>query len=59
MKVNWDQNVCQHAGVCVTKYPSLYKIEDGKFVITIENSSEEMIRESVEKCPSGALTIED
>ncbi len=59
MNVKWDQDVCQHAGVCVTEYPSLYKIEDGQFVITLENASEEQIRESVKRCPSGALTIED
>lgn len=59
MNVNWDENVCQHAGVCVNNYPSLYKIEDGKFVITTENATDEEIRESVEKCPSGALTIKE
>jgi uncharacterized Fe-S cluster protein YjdI len=58
MKVNWNENICQHAGVCVTKYPSLYKIEDGKFVVTTENVPEETIRESINKCPSGALTID-
>lgn len=59
MKVNWDENVCQHAGICVTQYPSLYQVKDGQFVITIENESEERVRESVARCPSGALTIED
>ncbi len=59
MKVNWDENVCQHAGVCVTNYSSLYKIEDGQFVITTENATEELIRESISNCPSGALKIED
>lgn len=59
MKVNWNANVCQHAGVCVTNYSSLYKIEDGQFVITTEHATDEQIKESVSKCPSGALTIED
>ena len=55
MKVTWDENVCQHAGICVRNYPSIYKIEDGKFVIN-EDAPEEEIRESIAKCPSGALT---
>ncbi|NQZ54259.1 MAG: (4Fe-4S)-binding protein [Piscirickettsiaceae bacterium] len=59
MKVNWDENVCQHAGVCVTNYSSLYKVEDGKFVISTENATDEQIKESIAKCPSGALTSED
>jgi len=59
MNVKYDPNVCQHAGICVSEYPSLYKIEDGQFVVTLENASDEEIRESVAKCPSGALTIEN
>ena len=59
MQVKWDDNKCQHAGVCVTNYASLYKVEDGKFVITTENASDDEVRESIAKCPSGALSIED
>lgn len=59
MKVNWNQDVCQHAGICVKEFSSLYKIEDGKFVINLENANEEEIKESVRRCPSGALTCED
>lgn len=59
MNVKWDQNVCQHAGICVNQYSSLYKVEDGQFVINLENASDEEIRESVSRCPSGALSLED
>jgi len=59
VKVNWDEKVCQHIGVCVTSYSSMYKVEDGKFVISTENATEEQVRESIIKCPSGALTSED
>lgn len=58
MNVKWDENVCTHAGKCVKGLPTVFKIVDGKFVIDQSGASEESIREQVEKCPSGALTVD-
>ena len=33
MKVNWDEKVCIHSGVCVKNLPKVFKIVDEKFVI--------------------------
>ena len=58
MEVKWDENVCSHAGVCVTTLPNVFKVEDGNFVIDTEAASEAEIRDVVSKCPSGALSIQ-
>ena len=59
MQVRWNENTCIHAGNCVKGLPSVFKIEDGKFVIDESGASEEAIRDQVSECPSGALTIEE
>lgn len=59
MEVKWDQNVCSHAGVCVNTLPNVFKVEGGSFVIDTDADSEAEIRETVSKCPSGALTLQD
>lgn len=59
MKVNWDEEICIHAGECVGNLPSVFKVIEGKFVIYQSGASEEEIKATVAKCPSGALTIEE
>lgn len=59
MEVKWDQNACSHAGVCVNSLPNVFKIEDGNFVIDSSAASEAEVLETVAKCPSGALTVQD
>jgi len=59
MKVNWDEKVCEHAGVCVKTLPAVFKIEAGNFVIDPSAASESEIKDVVAKCPSGALSVED
>jgi uncharacterized Fe-S cluster protein YjdI len=59
MKVNWDQKVCIHAGECVKNSPKVFKVVDEKFVIDQSGGTEQEIRQTVAKCPSGALTIKD
>ncbi len=58
MEVKWDENVCSHAGVCVTTLPNVFKVEDGNFVIDTAAATEAEIRDVVSKCPSGALSIQ-
>jgi uncharacterized Fe-S cluster protein YjdI len=58
IKVTWDANECSHAGLCVQSLPKVFRVEGGKFVIDTGAASEEQIRASVRKCPSGALKVE-
>jgi len=59
MEVKWDQNSCEHAGVCVNSLPNVFKVEDGNFVIDTNAASEAEVLETIAKCPSGALTVQD
>ncbi|MDD9807810.1 MAG: (4Fe-4S)-binding protein [Gammaproteobacteria bacterium] len=59
MKVKWDENVCVHAGKCVSGLPTVFKVIDGKFVVDESGASEQSIRDQVAECPSGALTVEE
>jgi uncharacterized Fe-S cluster protein YjdI len=58
MKVTYDGDTCSHAGECVKGSPSVFKVEDGQFVIDTDAAPEAEIRATVAKCPSGALKIE-
>ena len=59
MKVTWDENICIHAGKCVSGCPDVFKVEDEKFVIYQDAAPEEKIRATVAACPSGALQIQE
>jgi uncharacterized Fe-S cluster protein YjdI len=56
MKLNWDSEVCQHAGVCVTKFAHVYSIEDGSFLIDTSTATDEELKMSIAQCPSGAIS---
>ena len=58
-KVTWDEKVCEHAGNCVNGLPSVFRIEDGRFVIDASGAANDEIRAVVATCPSGALKMED
>jgi uncharacterized Fe-S cluster protein YjdI len=57
IKVKWDDKVCSHSGVCVKTLPKVFKVENGQFVIDTKAASEQDIRATVDKCPSGALSV--
>ncbi len=59
MRVQWDETICIHSGKCVELLPTVFKVEDGKFVIDESGASEEAVRKTVALCPSGALSIEE
>ena len=59
MKVTYDADICSHAGECVKGSPSVFKVVDGQFVIDQTADTEENIKATVGKCPSGALKIEE
>lgn len=57
-KVTWDESQCQHAGNCVNGLPSVFRIENGSFVIDENAAAVDEIRAVVDTCPSGALKVE-
>ena len=59
MKVKWDEKTCVHAGECVKNSPKVFKVENDQFVIDESAGSDDEIRQTVAKCPSGALTIQE
>ncbi len=58
MKVSRDENICIHSGKCVKNLPSVFSVQDGKFVIVEDGAPEEQVRRVVGECPSKALKIE-
>jgi ferredoxin len=59
VKVSWDQDTCIESGDCCSLLPKVFRFEDDKLVIDTSGASEEAIRDAVERCPSGALRIEE
>ena len=59
MKVTYDKDICTHSANCVKTLPSVFKVNDGKFVIIQDGAPEAQIRETVAACPSKALQIEE
>ena len=57
MNVTWDETKCCHNGNCVKRLPEVFKVKDGQFLIETENSTEEMIKQVVNECPSKALKV--
>jgi uncharacterized Fe-S cluster protein YjdI len=51
----WQAEKCSHSGNCVKNNSEVFKLTDRPW-IRPENSSTEKIIETIEKCPSGALT---
>jgi ferredoxin len=64
MKIVADTGVCVGAGMCVLTAPDVFdqSEEDGTVVLLVsEPTSEqaEAVREAVQLCPSGALSLVD
>ncbi len=53
--VVWNADVCIHAGECVKGSKEVFKPKDRPW-IQIENSDSKQIMETIDKCPSGALS---
>ena len=54
--VVWQSGKCIHSGNCVRNNPDVFQHKEQPW-IKINASSTEKIIESVQKCPSGALTF--
>ena len=53
--VVWKPDLCAHAGECVSGSPSVFKPDQSPWV-QIENSTSLSIMQTIDKCPSGALS---
>jgi uncharacterized Fe-S cluster protein YjdI len=54
--VVWQSGKCIHSGNCVKNNPDVFQPKEKPW-IKINGSSTEKIIETVQKCPSGALTF--
>ena len=54
--VVWQSGKCIHSGICVKNNPNVFQPKEKPW-IKINGSSTEKIIETVQKCPSGALTF--
>ena len=54
--VVWQSGKCTHSGNCVKNNPDVFQPREKPW-INIDGSSTEKIIETVQKCPSGALTF--
>jgi ferredoxin len=64
MKIVADLEQCIGAGVCVMTAPDVFdqNAEDGRVMVLTEHVSgtaAAFARQAVDRCPSGALSIED
>ena len=53
--VVWQSVKCTHSGNCVKNNPEVFQPKNSPWV-NMENSTTEKIIETVDKCPSGALS---
>ena len=52
----WDASKCIHSANCVKNLPEVFKPKEKPWV-QMENSTSENIISTVNKCPSGALSL--
>ncbi|HLX36857.1 MAG TPA: (4Fe-4S)-binding protein [Candidatus Binataceae bacterium] len=57
VQVEWDSKICIHSGNCVKTLPTVFKVENKKFVIDPSAESDEKVIAAVNACPSRALKI--
>lgn len=54
--VVWQSGKCIHSGICFRNNPDVFQPKEKPW-IKIDGSSTEKIIETVQKCPSGALSF--
>ena len=54
--VLWDASKCIHSANCVKNLPEVFKPKEKPWV-QMENSTSDNIISTVNKCPSGALSL--
>src|SRR5689334_6366718 len=55
--VLWKPHVCAHSGICVRGLPSVFDASRRPWIDPLGASTDEIVAQ-VEKCPSGAISIE-
>ncbi|MDZ4859800.1 MAG: (4Fe-4S)-binding protein [Candidatus Hydrogenedentes bacterium] len=55
--VIWDEETCIHSCDCCTLLPKVFREVDDKILIDTTQGTEEAIRDTVSRCPSGALKV--
>ena len=55
--VRYDEKICTHSGECVKSLPAVFDIKKTPWV-NVNGASLEAIKQTVQACPSGALTFE-
>lgn len=53
--VLWRSNLCKHAAACVKNSPNVFRPTQRPWIDVSKASTEELMN-TVNKCPSGALT---
>ena len=53
--VVWQSGKCIHSGICVKNNPEVFQPKNSPW-IKLENSTTEKLIETINKCPSGALS---
>lgn len=53
--VVWKATKCQHAAECVRNSPKVFRPKERPWIDVTQASSDELIQ-TVDKCPSGALS---
>lgn len=59
LKVEWDETLCCHAGICVRSLPEVFRVENGRFKIDPSAAEPQAILAVVARCPSGALKVKE
>ena len=63
MKIEADREVCIGAGMCVLTAPTCFDQDDDGTVVVLQvdvpEGDERRIRNAVDSCPSGALSVVD
>ena len=54
--VVWKPDLCAHAGECVKGSPGVFRPKERRW-IQIEKSDTKSIKETIDNCPSGALSF--
>lgn len=63
MKVRVDSSVCAGFGVCLGLCPEVFELHDDGYAIVrvaeVPRELEDVIRDAVDQCPSGAISLKD
>ena len=58
LTVVWQPKKCIHSGICVMGLGSVFKPKEKPW-INLDGAEDDLIRQQVRQCPSGALSIKD